>query len=157
MLWWVLFLFCRWNPDRFSSTGAHGKRGNEFCPFGIHSKRKCPGYLFSYFEVSTFVALLIQRFVELALHFGSRSCNFVWTKLSEYALVVFKQEGEEDIAALGLWHCIQSLYVLLQVQVCSRGGPGGGANVWTGHWAQERDLRLPSSALTSQSLFIPYL
>ncbi len=44
--------------------GPHGKRGNEFCPFGIHSRRKCPGYLFSYFEVAVFVAILLQRFVE---------------------------------------------------------------------------------------------
>ena len=50
---------CRWNPDRFAPSG---KRGNEFCPFGIHSRRKCPGYLFSYFEVTVFVAVLLQRY-----------------------------------------------------------------------------------------------
>ena len=37
-------------------------RGLEFCPFGIHSRCKCPGYLFSYFEVAAFAAILLSRF-----------------------------------------------------------------------------------------------
>ena len=50
---------CSWNPDRFA---ANGRRGNEFCPFGVHSRRRCPGYLFSYFEVGIFASILLSSF-----------------------------------------------------------------------------------------------
>ena len=33
-----------------------------FAPFG-HGNRKCPGYLFTYVEVSIFLTILLQRFV----------------------------------------------------------------------------------------------
>ena len=49
-----------WDPDRFP---PNGRRGNEFCPFGVHSRRKCPGYLFSYFEVGVFATILLSRFM----------------------------------------------------------------------------------------------
>ena len=39
-----------------------GRRGHSFCPFGVHSKRKCPGYEFSYFETGVFLAVLLARF-----------------------------------------------------------------------------------------------
>ena len=69
-------LCCRWDPDRFAATGPHGKRGNEFCPFGIHSRRKCPGYLFSYFEVAVFVAILLQRLARaLSVHVCACVCT----------------------------------------------------------------------------------
>ena len=32
-----------------------------FAPFG-HGRRKCPGYVFSYVEVSVFLAILLQQF-----------------------------------------------------------------------------------------------
>ncbi len=60
---YVLSFISRWDPDRFANGGPHGKRGNEFCPFGVHSRRKCPGYLFSYFEVAVFIAIILQRYV----------------------------------------------------------------------------------------------
>ena len=52
----------RFDPDRFAPNSPHAKRGLEFCPFGLPSRRKCPGYQFSYFEVSTIVPLLLHRF-----------------------------------------------------------------------------------------------
>ena len=54
-----IYSVLRWDPDRFP---ADGKRGLEFCPFGVPSRRKCPGYLFSYFEVGVFAAILLGRF-----------------------------------------------------------------------------------------------
>ena len=33
-----------------------------FAPFG-HGRRKCPGYVFSYVEVSIFLTILLQQFV----------------------------------------------------------------------------------------------
>jgi len=32
-----------------------------FAPFG-HGRRKCPGYVFSYVEVSVFLTILLQQF-----------------------------------------------------------------------------------------------
>ena len=32
-----------------------------FAPFG-HGRRKCPGYIFSYIEVSIFLTILLQQF-----------------------------------------------------------------------------------------------
>ena len=52
----------RWDPDRFGPSGPHGNRSLEFCPFGVPSRRKCPGYLFSYFEVAVFAAVLLSAF-----------------------------------------------------------------------------------------------
>ena len=52
----------RFDPDRFAPNSSHAKRGLEFCPFGVPSRRLCPGYQFSYFEVSTIVPLLLHRF-----------------------------------------------------------------------------------------------
>ena len=51
-----------WDPDRFAANAPHGRRSLEFCPFGVPSRRKCPGYLFSYFEVAVFAAVLLSRF-----------------------------------------------------------------------------------------------
>lgn len=48
-----------WNPDWFATSG---RRGNEYCPFGVHSRRRCPGYLFSYFEVGIFSSILLSSF-----------------------------------------------------------------------------------------------
>ena len=53
---------CRWDPDRFGPSGPHGNRSLEFCPFGVPSRRKCPGYLFSNFEVAVFAAVLLSAF-----------------------------------------------------------------------------------------------
>ena len=50
---------CRFDPDRMPKDG---RRGHGFCPFGVHSKRKCPGYEFSYFETGVFLAVLLARF-----------------------------------------------------------------------------------------------
>ena len=57
-----IVLLPRFDPDRFAPGSPHGRRGLEFCPFGVPSRRKCPGYLFSYFEVAIFTAILLQRF-----------------------------------------------------------------------------------------------
>ena len=53
----VCVCVCSFDPSRFDE-----KRGLEFCPFGVPSQRKCPGYLFSYFEVSVFAAVLLRQF-----------------------------------------------------------------------------------------------
>ena len=35
---------CRWDPDRFAPNAPHdGYSSLEFCPFGVPSRRKCPG------------------------------------------------------------------------------------------------------------------
>ena len=52
----------RWDPDRFGPNAPHGNRSLEFCPFGVPSRRKCPGYLFSYFEVAVFASILLSGF-----------------------------------------------------------------------------------------------
>ena len=52
----------RFDPDRFAPGGPHARRGAEFCPFGTNSPRKCPGYQFSYFEVTVFTSILLHRF-----------------------------------------------------------------------------------------------
>ena len=49
----------RWDPDRFVPNVPHGL---EFCPFGVPSRRKCPSYLFSYFEVALFAAILLSDY-----------------------------------------------------------------------------------------------
>jgi len=52
----------RFNPDRFAPNGPHARRGLEFCPFGTPSRRKCPGYIFSYFEATIMAGILLRRF-----------------------------------------------------------------------------------------------
>ena len=57
------FLFlCRFNPDRFAPHTSHARRGLEFCPFGTPSRRKCPGYIFSHFETTVILSILLHRF-----------------------------------------------------------------------------------------------
>lgn len=58
----VLNIFYRFNPDRFAAHTSHAKRGLEFCPFGTPSRRKCPGYVFSHFETTVILSILLQRF-----------------------------------------------------------------------------------------------
>ena len=53
----------RFDPDHFAPGNPHARRGAEFCPFGTNSPRKCPGYLFSYFEVTIFASILLHHFV----------------------------------------------------------------------------------------------
>ena len=55
-------LLNRFDPDHFAPGNPHARRGPEFCPFGTNSPRKCPGYLFSYFEVTIFASILLHRF-----------------------------------------------------------------------------------------------
>ena len=52
----------RFNPDRFATHTSHARRGLEFCPFGIPSRRKCPAYIFSHFEITIIISILIRRF-----------------------------------------------------------------------------------------------
>ena len=52
----------RWDPDHFAPNAPHASRSLEFCPFGVPSRRKCPGYLFSYFEVAVFASILLSGF-----------------------------------------------------------------------------------------------
>ena len=59
---YIIPFLCRFDPDRFAKGSPHARRGLEFCPFGTPSRRKCPGYQFSYFEVSIFTAILLNRF-----------------------------------------------------------------------------------------------
>ena len=47
----------RFDPDRFNT-----RKGLEFCPFGVPSQRKCPGFAFAYFEVGVFASVLLQSF-----------------------------------------------------------------------------------------------
>ena len=57
-----LFPLHRFDPDHFAPGSPHARRGAEFCPFGTNSPRKCPGYQFSYFEVTVFTSILLHRF-----------------------------------------------------------------------------------------------
>ena len=58
----VVLSSCRWDPDRFDPNAPHGHRSLEFCPFGVPSRQKCPGYLFGYFEIAIFASILLSRF-----------------------------------------------------------------------------------------------
>ncbi len=53
----------RFNPDRFAPGSKHSKRGPEFRPFGVSRMRRCPASQFTYFMVSVYVTILLQRFV----------------------------------------------------------------------------------------------
>ncbi len=53
------------NPDRFAPETKHAKRGPEFRPFGVPHVRRCPANQFTYFMVSVYVTILLQRFVFL--------------------------------------------------------------------------------------------
>ena len=57
-----MIICCRFNPDRFAPGKPHARRGLEFCPFGTPSRRKCPGYIFSHFEVTILAVVLLHRF-----------------------------------------------------------------------------------------------
>ena len=57
----------RFDPDRFSPGSKHAKRGPEFRPFGIPHARRCPANQFTYFMVSIFVTILVQRFIFLTV------------------------------------------------------------------------------------------
>ena len=52
----------RFNPDRFAPHTDRACRGLEFCPFGIPSRHKCPGYLFSHFETTVLLSILVHQF-----------------------------------------------------------------------------------------------
>ena len=56
----ALFYF-RFDPEHFGSCALQGKDAIAFSPFGM-GRRKCPGYQFSYVEVTIFLTLLLQRF-----------------------------------------------------------------------------------------------
>ena len=47
--------------DYTQCSSLQGKDTMAFAPFG-HGRRKCPGYVFSYIEVSTFLTILLQQF-----------------------------------------------------------------------------------------------
>ena len=55
----------QFNPDRFAPGSKHAKRGPEFRPFGVPHIRRCPANQFTYFMVSVYVTILLQRFVLL--------------------------------------------------------------------------------------------
>lgn len=55
------------NPDRFAPHSDHGRRGLEFCPFGTPSRRKCPGYVFSHFETTVMLSVLLYRYQVVAV------------------------------------------------------------------------------------------
>jgi cytochrome P450 family 20 subfamily A len=49
------------NPDRFAPEAVAMRQPNSFVPFGF-GKRICPGYIFSYIEVATFLAMLLRKY-----------------------------------------------------------------------------------------------
>ena len=51
----------RFNPDRFAPEAVAKRQPNSFVPFGF-GKRICPGYIFSYIEVATFLAMLLRKY-----------------------------------------------------------------------------------------------
>ncbi|XP_011402919.2 PREDICTED: cytochrome P450 20A1-like [Amphimedon queenslandica] len=51
----------KFDPEHFGSCALQSKDSMAFSPFGM-GRRKCPGYQFSYVEVSIFLTLLLQRF-----------------------------------------------------------------------------------------------
>ena len=53
--------FCRFDPDRFTPEEAAKREPNSFVPFGF-GKRICPGYIFAYIEVATFLAMLLRKY-----------------------------------------------------------------------------------------------
>ena len=53
------FLYCRFDPSRFD---AENKSTYSFVPFGFAGQRKCPGYLFSYVEVATFLVAILRKY-----------------------------------------------------------------------------------------------
>ena len=58
----IMVLLHSFNPDRFAPHTSHARRGLEFCPFGTPGQRKCPGYVFSHFETTVMVSILIRQF-----------------------------------------------------------------------------------------------
>ena len=52
--------FC-YRFDHTQCSHLQGKDIMGFAPFG-HGRRKCPGYVFSYIEVSIFLTILLQQF-----------------------------------------------------------------------------------------------
>ena len=51
----------RFDPDRFAPEAVAMRPPNSFVPFGF-GKRICPGYIFSYIEVATFLAMLLRKY-----------------------------------------------------------------------------------------------
>ena len=47
--------------DHTQCSSLQGKDTLAFAPFG-HGRRKCPGYIFTYVEVSIFLTILLQQF-----------------------------------------------------------------------------------------------
>ena len=47
--------------DHTRCSHLQGKNAIAFAPFG-HGRRKCPGYVFSYVEISVFLTILLQQF-----------------------------------------------------------------------------------------------
>ncbi|XP_071966177.1 cytochrome P450 20A1-like [Antedon mediterranea] len=50
------------NPDRFSEENSKLRDKLTFSPFGFAGKRICPGYRFSYVELTVFLSQLIRKF-----------------------------------------------------------------------------------------------
>ena len=57
----VFISFCRFDPDRFAPEEAAKREPNSFVPFGF-GKRICPGYIFAYIEIATFLAMLLRKY-----------------------------------------------------------------------------------------------
>ena len=55
-------VLCRFDPERFSPAESRQRHPLAFVPFGFAGKRKCPGYLFTYAEVGTFLIILLRRY-----------------------------------------------------------------------------------------------
>ena len=56
-----VFFFNSFDPSHCAAGVLKGKNTLVFSPFGM-GRRKCPGYLFSYVEVGTFLTILLQQF-----------------------------------------------------------------------------------------------
>ena len=52
----------RFDPDRFSAENTKKRDKFNFQPFGFAGKRICPGYRFTYIEVTVFLSVLCKAF-----------------------------------------------------------------------------------------------
>ncbi|XP_033112330.1 cytochrome P450 20A1-like isoform X2 [Anneissia japonica] len=52
----------KFDPDRFSEENSKHRDKLAFSPFGFAGKRMCPGYRFSYVELTVFLSQLIRKF-----------------------------------------------------------------------------------------------
>ena len=53
---------CRFGPERFSPAESRQRHPLAFVPFGFVGKCECPGYLFTYAEVGTFLIIIMLRY-----------------------------------------------------------------------------------------------